>query len=70
MKMVIIFIIILAIGALIAVWFNYWNHKNPVGSRNKKPTKLNLQQQDIVVTEQDKEQTKRIIQMFNNRSAV
>jgi len=29
--MVIIFIVILVVVGIIAVWFNVWNHRNPVG---------------------------------------
>jgi len=42
----IVFIIILVVVGLFAIWFNIWNHKNPVGGtkRNKSMSKSSEQE--------------------------
>ena len=35
-----VLIIILVVVAIFAVWFNYWNHKNPVGAKGNNNSKL------------------------------
>jgi len=73
--MVIIFIVILVIGLIIAVWFNVWNIRNPVGGKGKKKKVIyNLKPEptSVVNNEQYKEQTARVLKMMNEykRSAV
>lgn len=65
-----IFILILVVVGAFAVWFNYWNHKNPVGKKNK-PTKLNLDRSYEYSTRpqtvEETEQTKRILEMMKRK---
>lgn len=68
--MVIIFIVILAIGAALAIWFNVWNIRNPVGGKKQEYTMENLQYINRQNNQQYKEQNERILKMMNNRSAV
>lgn len=73
--MELLFIIILIIVGAFAIWFNIWNYRNPVGSRNKKtkdqPTKLHIdksyQQTERPLTADETEQTERILKMFKDK---
>lgn len=68
-----IFIIILIIVGALAVWFNIWNHRNPVGAKKAKqqPTKLHIdksyQQTERPLTADETEQTERILKMFKDK---
>lgn len=67
----IVFIIILVVVGAFAVWFNIWNHRNPVGSKKKDKTKLNLdksyEQTTRPQTVDELEQTERILKMFKDK---
>jgi hypothetical protein len=59
---------ILIVGAVIAIGFNIWNRKNPVGEKKKK-TKLNLSPSpnQRPPTEEEKQQTERVLDMFKDK---
>ena len=73
--MELLFIIILIIVGAFAVWFNIWNHRNPVGKKKGKnkdqPTKLHIdksyQQTERPLTADETEQTERILKMFKDK---
>jgi uncharacterized protein YxeA len=71
MKMVIIFIVILVVVGIIAVWFNIWNIRNPVGKSNKPNITIQNDIENIRYMDQhNKEQNERILKMFDNKGAV
>lgn len=69
--MIVIFMIILIVVGIFAVWFNYWNHKNPVGSKknNQVYSMENLQQINKQNNLQYKEQNERVLKMFNDKGS-
>ena len=69
-----VFILILVVVGIFAIWFNIWNHKDNKKKEEQKNKKLNLdksyEQTTRPQTEDERQQNERILDMFKKKEGL